>query len=287
MFWRGGGDTPEVRAEEVREEPTGPIEIERDAPRPAAILRVAGEIEERGGKILELFKEVSSPLGEMVLPIHLRQGDEDFFVEVATAAWDSRSTNEALERAAVLRGSEHAGAGLEMVSAYPVPAELDFFFGRSPAALLQLDLLRVTPDRPETSAGLFREIGSKHWGVELAYEPGYLPLVEELLMAALEGDEAYPVPPVSEGLVVGLGCFLGETIRRNVVSQGAWLPAEDWGEGPLVEVEDFILDPVGKARAFLSEGPEESLAFYADYVLKQLGEDGSEVGHQDRTGNRP
>ncbi len=287
MFWRDGGDTPEAREEEARGERSRPIEIERDAPRPATILRVAGELEERGGKILELFKEVSSPYGEAVLPIHLRQGDRDFFLEVATAPWDRRSTNEALERAAVLRGSEHAGAGLEMVSAYPVPPEVEFFFGRSPAALLQLDLLRVTPDRPEASAGLFREIGSKHWGVELAYEPGYLPLVEELLMAALEGDEGFPDPPVSEGLVVGLGCFLGETIRRNSGLQGAWLPAEDWGEGPLVELEDFVLDPVGKARAFLSEGPEESLAFYADYVLEQLGKDGSEVGGQGRAGDRP
>lgn len=284
MFWRDGGDTPE----EIREERSGPIEIERDASRPATILRVAGEFEERGGKILELFKEVISPLGEVVIPIHLRQEDRDFFVEVATTAWDSRSTNEALERAAVLRSSEHAGAGLEMVSAYPVPAEVEFFFGRSPAALLQLDLLRVTPERPEASAGLFREIGSKHWGVELAYESGYLPLVEELLMAALQGDEAHPDPPISEWLVVGLGCFLGETIRRNAGSPGArWLPAEEWGEGPLVEVEDLILDPVGKARAFLSEGPEESPAFYADYVLEQLGKGGSAAGGQDRTGDRP
>jgi hypothetical protein len=287
MFWRDGGETPEAREEEAQEEHSGPIEIERDAPRPATILRVAGELEERGGKILELFKEVRSPLGEMVLPIHLRQDDRDFFVEVATAAWDPRSTNEALERAAVLRGSEHAGAGLEMVSAYPIPAEVEFFFGRSPAALLQLDLLRVTPDRPETSASLFREVGSKHWGVELAYEPGYLPLVEELLMAALEGDEVHPEPPVSEGLVVGLGCFLGETIRRNAGLRGAWLPAEEWGEGPLVEVGDLVLDPVGKARAFLNEGPEESLAFYADYVLEQLGEGGSGANGQDRTGDRP
>jgi hypothetical protein len=287
MFWRDGGDTRETREEEAHEERSRPIEIERDAPRPATILRVAGELEERGGKILELFKEVSSVHGEVVLPIHLRQEDQDFFVEVATAAWDPRSTNEALERAAVLRGSEYAGAGLEMVSAYPIPTEVEFFFGRSPAALLQLDLLRVTPDRPEASAGLFREIGSKHWGVELAYEPAYLPLVEELLLAALEGDEAHPDPPVSEGLVVGLGCFLGETIRRSAVSQGVWLPAEDWGEGPLVGVENFILDPVGKARAFLSEGPEESLAFYANYVLQQLGKGGSEVGGQGRAGDRP
>jgi hypothetical protein len=54
-----------------------------------------------------------------------------------------------------------------------------------------------------------------------------LPLLEELLIAALEGNEAHPNPPVSEGLVVGLGCFMGETIRCSAGSHGAWLPAEE------------------------------------------------------------
>jgi len=270
MFWRDGGETPEAGREEAREEHTSPIEIERDAPRPATILSVAGELEERGGKILELFKEIESPLGRIVLPIHLRQGDRDFFVEVETGPWDSRKSQEALGRAAILRSSDHAEAGLEILSGYPVPPEIEFFFGRSPAALLQLDLVRLTPDRPEACAGLFREVGSKHWGVDLDYEPDYLPLVEELLMAALEGDEAQNDPPLSDGLVAGLGCFLGETIRRNAHPSGIWLPPEEWGEGPLIEIEDFVLDPVGKARAFLEHGPEESLAFYTAYVLDQL-----------------
>src|SRR5918997_6710872 len=74
MFWRDGGETPEPR-EEGREERSGPIEIQRDAPRPATILRVAGELEERGGRILELFKEIESPLGRVVLPIYLRKDD--------------------------------------------------------------------------------------------------------------------------------------------------------------------------------------------------------------------
>jgi hypothetical protein len=270
MFWRDGGEAPEQGGDETREEHTGPIQIERDAPRPATILRVAGELEERGGKILELFKEIESPLGRMVLPIHLRQGDRDFFVEVETGPWDGRKSEEALGRAAILRSSEHAEAGLELLSGYPVPREVEFFFSRSPAALLQLDLVRLTPERPEASAGHFREVGSNHWGVDLDYEAEYLPLVEELLMAALEGDEAQQDPPLSDGLVMGLGCFLGETIRRNVTPEGAWRPPEEWGEGPVVEIKDFVLDPVGKARAFLKHGPEESLAFYADYVLEQL-----------------
>jgi hypothetical protein len=77
-------------------------------------------------------------------------------------------------------------------------------------------------------------------------------------------------PPLSDGLVAGLGCFLGETIRRNVDPPGAWRPPEEWGEGPVVEARDFVLDPVGKARAFLQHGPQESMTFYVEYSLEQL-----------------
>src|SRR5215207_9840370 len=250
MIWRDGEETPEGGVEAPPEENTDPIRIERDAPRPATILKVAGELEERGGTILELFKEIKSPLGRVVLPIHLRQDDRDFFVEVATGPWDDRKTGQALDMAAILRSSEHAGAGLEILSGYPVPPEVEFYFGTSPAALLQLDLARLKPERPEACAGRFREVGSNHWGVDLDYDPGYLPLVEELLMAAL-------------------GCFLGEIIRRNVSPPGVWRQPAEWGEGPILEIGDFVLDPVGKARAFLEYGPEESLAFYAEYVLEQ------------------
>ena len=260
MLWKNGGDTPEG-------ERGGPIQIERDAPRPATILKVATELEERGAEIRELFKEVRSPWGEVALPIHLVRGGRNFFVEVETGPWDPTTTEEAINKAAVVRSSEHAEAGLEILSAYPVPREIAFFFDRSPAALFQLALVRAVPDRPEEAAALFREAASSHWGVDLDYEPEYLPLVEELLMAALDEDEA---PPILDALVVGLGCFVGETIRRNAGSPGAWRSGEDWGEGPLVEVGWLILDPIGKSRAFLLEGAEDSVAFYADYVLEQL-----------------
>src|ERR671916_898961 len=105
MTWRDGEETLEEGVGEAPEEHTDSIQIERDAPRPATILRVAGEMEERGGKILELFKEVESPLGRVILPIYLRQSDRDFFVEVETGPWDNRRSGEAVDRAAVLRGS--------------------------------------------------------------------------------------------------------------------------------------------------------------------------------------
>src|SRR5215207_11476217 len=216
MFWRGGEETSEEGVEEAPEEHSGPIRIERDAPRPGMILRVAGELEARGGTIVELFKEIESPLGRVVMPIHFRQDDQDFLVEIATEPWNGRRSREAVDRAAIVRNSEHAEAGLEILSAYPVPPEVAFFFGTSPAALLQLDLARLTADMPEVAAGVFKEVASGHWGVDLDYEPGYLPLVEELLIAVLEGDEAGDAPPLTDGLVAGLGCFLGETIRRNV-----------------------------------------------------------------------
>jgi hypothetical protein len=271
MFWRGD-ETPE---DGVREDHAEPVEIEPDVARPPTILRVAGELEERGDRILELFKEIQSPLGQVVLPIHLLRGGQELFVEVETGAWDAKMVEEAANKAAVVRNSDHSEAGLEILSAYPVPREVGFLCGRSPAALLQLDLLPVSLDRPEESAGLFREIASRHWGVDLAYETEYLPLVEELLMAALDGEDG--TPPILESLVGGLGCFVGETIRRNAGSPSSWLPAEEWSEGPVVELEGLLLDPIGKARAFLREGPADSVAFYADYVLEQLNGDAEET----------
>jgi hypothetical protein len=270
MFWRGGGESPEEGVDETPEEHSGPIRIEPGAPRPATILRVAGELEARGGTIVELFKEIESPLGRVVMPIHFRQDDQDLLVEIATKPWNGRRSREAVDRAAIVRSSDHAEASIKILSAYPVPSEVAFFLGTSPAALLQLDLARLTPDMPEAAAGVFREVASSHWGVDLNYEPGYLPLVEELLIAVLDTDEEESAPPLSDGLVAGLGCFLGETIRRNVDPPGAWRPPEEWGSGPVVEIRDFVLDPVGKARAFLEDGPQESMAFYVEYTLELL-----------------
>jgi hypothetical protein len=282
MFWRNDDDTPEESVEGGGGR-TGLIEVERDAPRPAAILKVANELEERGAKIQELFKEIRCPWGEVVLPIHVVQGGQDFFVEVETGPWDPHTTEATINKAAVLRSSEHAEAGLEILSAYPMPKEVEFCFGRSPAALFQLALVRVSLDEPEESAALFREAASRHWGVDLGYESGYLPLVEELLMAALDEEEP---PPILDALVGGLGCFVGETIRRSTISPSAWRADESWGEGPVIEVEHLVLDPIGKSRAFLYEGPEDSVAFYADYVLEQLkGSPGEKAS--DPADNRP
>jgi hypothetical protein len=50
MIWRDGEEPPEDGVEEAPEETTNLIQIERDAPRPATILRVAGELEERGAR---------------------------------------------------------------------------------------------------------------------------------------------------------------------------------------------------------------------------------------------
>ena len=269
MFWISGGEIPDEGAESAGEY-RAPIELERDAPRPASILRVASELEERGGEIQELFKEIQGPWGQVVLPIHLLEGGRSHFIEVETEPWDPRAVEEAINRAAVLRSSEYAEAELEILSAYPAPREVEFFFDRTPAALIQLDVIRVNPADPEGSAALFREVASRHWSVDLAYETGYLPLVEELLLAALDEEES---PPILDALVIGLGCFVGEIIRRNAGVSGSWRTDEDWGEGPVVELDGFVLDPIGKARAFLREGQQDSVAFYADYVLEQLNGD--------------
>ena len=269
MFWRSEEEEPKIPEEGPQDAARGPIRIEPDAPRPATILRVAGDLEERGGDILELFKEIQSPLGRAVLPIHLLKDEEAFFVEVATAPWDDRTEREVAGRLAALRNSEHAEARVEILSAYPVPDKVRFLCGRSPSALLQLDLIRLRPDRPEEAAGLFREVAGGHWGVDLDFEPGYLPLVEDLLMAAVADDDGRHTP-ISDSLISGVGSFLGETIRRNAGLGASWRPAEPWSEGPIVEAKGIALDPFGKARAFLNGGPDESLSFYTEYVLEVL-----------------
>jgi hypothetical protein len=141
----------------------------------------------------------------------------------------------------------------------------------------------VSLDDPKGSAEIFREVASRHWGVDLDYETGYLPLVEELLRAALDEDED---PPILDALVYGLGCFLGETIRRSAGFPSSWRPDEEWGEGAVIELEAFVLDPIGKSRAFLREGPEDSVAFYADYVIEQL-KGGSEEGEKAPADGQP
>jgi ATP-binding cassette subfamily B protein len=147
---------------------------------------------------------------------------------------------------------------------------------RAPAALLRLE--RVSLDKPEESAWLFRDLASRHWDVDLDFETRCLPLVERLLMAALDENGIRKKPRVIDALASGLGCFAGETIRRNAGSTGRWRPAEGWGEGPVIEIEEFILDPIGKAHAFVHRGHEDSVAFYTDYVLDRLnGGSGEEV----------
>lgn len=251
----------------------GMVEIEAGAPRPATILRIADDFEARGGEILELFKEVSSPLGQAVFPIHLRQGWREFFVEVETGPWEPQVVESILARASILRSSEKADAELRILSAESVPDDVEFLSSRAPAALLQIDMMGGGLDRPEEFAELFRSSAGRRWGTDLQYSADYLPLVEELLEAAFDAFEnGGGRPPVLDGLVEGLGCFLGEVIRRGA-SGGEWMASEEWGEVIVLEVGGFVLDPIGKARAFMAEGAGDSIAFYAGFVLGEISGD--------------
>jgi hypothetical protein len=248
----------------------GGLEIERDAQRPSAILRVAGELESRGGEIVELFKEIRAEGRQVVVPIHLRRDGEDFFFEVETGPWESTVRERVIEAVLTMRAVLGTGANLELVSAYPAPREIRFLFERSPAALFELDLVGAHPGHPEACAELFRETAERHWDAELDYGPEGLRLTEELLRAVLEDDTDDPAP-VLDGLVYGLGCYVGEVIRRNSGAQGSWRHAEDWGEALVLEFPELVVDSVGKARAFLERGDEDSVSYYAQYALKELG----------------
>ena len=259
---------------EAAPDESGPIELVRDAPRPVAIQQAAEGLSRRGDRVVELFKEARSPKGRTNLAIHLKRGsdpEEDVFVEVATYPWDNEAIANAARMAAILRGSDHADSTLEFLSAYPVPDEVRFFEERSATALFQLDLLHGDDlSNPEGCAETFREAANRHWGLNLDFAAEDLPLIEELLTAALnEGTDDTP-PRILDPLVHGLGCYVGETLRRRSPQNGSWSPAEGWGEGIVLEFPDLTVDPIGQARSFLENGPEDSVAFYADYVLGEL-----------------
>ena len=285
MFWRRHGreaDEERTRVSGSLADPTDApsvrhlsdiIEIERDAPRAASISRVAEELGRRGEEVVELFKEVVSPGGDRaVLPLYLRRNGEDTFVEVETGAWEREPVEGVLKMAAVLRGSEYSDATFEVLGAYPVPYELRFFCGRSPAALLQLSLVRRDdPGYAEACSEGFRAVAERHWGLELDYDPEGLPRIEEELLSTL-GERAGggARSPILDALVRGLGCYLGEILRRHTASQGSWRRATDWGEGLVLEFPEVTADPVGEARAFLENGSEDSAAYYVSYALEEL-----------------
>ena len=278
MFWKKSGhDSAEQEPAEATGKKHGPIQIERDAERPSTILRVAGELENRGAEVVELFKEIETPRGRAVLPIHLLWQKQDFFVEIETRAWKSTSVDKALDTAAALRGSEYAEAGLGLLSAYPVPEEVNFFFGRTPAALLQLDLYAGRHENPEDRAALFVESTQRQWKANLGYDLNSLSKTEELLTNSLrEGAGTKPdsgqTPPILGSLGGGLGCYVGEVIRRNALTTGTWTQPETGNGEVLLEMGDFVLDPIGNAQAFLKNGAEDSVAYYAGYVLRELRE---------------
>lgn len=291
MFWKksGRGPTEQGSEEVVGNGPgdgpgngpgnsPGAIYIERDAERPETILKVAGELERRGAEVVELFKNIDTPRGRAVLPIHLIWKKQDFFVEIETRAWKSTSVEKALDTAAALRSSDYEEAGLGLLSAYPVPDEVDYFFGRSPVALMQLDLYAGRREAAEDRAALFVESVRRRLDTELDYELKSLPSVEELLTDSLQGDEAPEQghgrsTPILSSLAECLGCYVGEVIRRNTDSLGEWVEPEDGRGETLLEIDDFDLDPIGNAQAFLKNGPEDSVAYYARYVLRQIREE--------------
>jgi len=253
------------------------IEIERGASRAAAISQAAEELVRRGEEIVEIFVVVASPAGRAIMPIHLRRGGEDVFVEVETGPWEGRTIEDILKIAAVLRGSEHSGAVFEVLSAYPVPEKIHYFFGQTPAALFQLELVHLdlvhhaNPEKAEACARAFRNAAERHWGLDLDCDPEELPLAEELLLGTLErGSESGARAPILDVLVLGFGCYLGEILRRHAAPQSSWRSVPDWDEGLVVEFPNATADPIGKARAFLENGPGDSVAYYVAYALKEL-----------------
>lgn len=285
MFWRrrqretigGSSELPGPLADPAQAPALQPlaeiVEIERDASRAASISRVAEELGRRGEEVVDVFEEISSSTGwETVMPIHLRRGGEDVFVEVETGPWEEETVESVLKAAAVLRGSEYSDAPLEVLGAYPVPSSVRYFCGRSPAIGFQLDLvLHDDPENAGACAEGFKEAAKRHWDLNLSYDPEGLPAIEERLLATLgERPEGGARTQILGALVRGYGCYAGETLRRRIKPKGSWRLVADWGEDLVLEFPNATADPIGKARAFLENGSEDSAAYYVSYVLEEL-----------------
>ncbi len=268
---RAAGPLADRAGDSVARPQVETIKLERGLSRAAAISRVAEELRRRGEEVVELFKEISSPKGQAVLPIYLRRGGGDVFVEVQADAWEEKTVSAVLRTAGVLRSSEHSDAVLEVLSVYPVPEEILYLRGRSPAALFQLDLvLSDDPERPEACAEGFRSAAQRYLGLNLAYEPEELPLIEGVLIAVLDEDSGDGQrDPILDALARGLGCYAGETLRRHAPPRGSWRDVADW-EALVIEFPEVTADPIGKARAFLESGLEDSVAYYVSYAIEEL-----------------
>ncbi|WP_119067588.1 hypothetical protein [Rubrobacter indicoceani] len=239
--------------------------IVRDAPRPATILRVADALEFQGGEVLELFREVSSPIGQAVYPIHLKRSGSEFFIEVETGRWTDQVARSIVRRVAVLRDSDDGEREVLILSAYPVPDKVSFFTGVSIEAGVQLSVLGAENDDPEAGAGAFLRSARRYWMDDLDYGTQYLPVAEELVLDLAEGF-------VLSEFVRSFGFYLGETIRRAAPGEEARWSREGMRE-PVLVISNLELDPIGKARAFIENGERDSVAFYAGYVLRELGLD--------------
>ena len=208
------------------------------------------------------------------MPIHLRRGGEDVFVEVETGPWEEETVESVLKAAAVLRGSQYSDAPLEILGAYPVPSSVRYFCGRSPAINLQLDLVLYDDARNAGAcAEGFKEVAKRHWVLNLGYKPEELPVIEEKLLATLgERAEGGVRTQILDALVRGYGCYAGEILRRRTKPKGAWRSVADWGEDLVLEFPNATADPIGKTRAFLENGHEDSTAYYVSYVLAELND---------------
>ena len=285
MFWRRKArEMPETPSDKDAEAAApNPVDEEfkvvSGAPRPATIIRLAAELERQGKEVVELFKEIESPKGRVLFPVHAREGGEDIFAELATEPWDQPAVEKITKAVALLRSSEYRDAHLELFSAHPAPKPVPFLLNRSPAALLQLRLVSLETLDPESLAESFREAAHVCWEVDLDYTIESLPLTEELLSDTLSGGEGErEKAPVLDALVRGLGCYLGEVIRRNAPRWGIWREADDWGERSVIEFQSLHLDPIGMSRAFLSEEQDDSLAYYARYSLEEINTASTEPG---------
>ncbi len=158
------------------------------------------------------------------------------------------------------RATNQAGSPDARRGSAPVPSASapDALAAAQPSALPD-----VEPEGFVAEAERFvADMSARHPNLHLDFTPASTQRLDSLLAESPLGTD--------KGWVFGLGCYIGEVIRRN--AGGAWLPDGTLaGVGNVAETFPILRAHSRFAPSSRSEHPPESLRDYLDAVLSASG----------------
>ena len=100
--------------------------------------------------------------------------------------------------------------------------------------------------------------------VELDYSPGSLKYLDSLIPSDGEVEREPP-----EGVILAMGCYLGETIIRHLGGRWSWEGPDAGLTQPHVQIGTQKVNVFGKVRKRFRYGESDSLAWFYQVVAAQ------------------